>query len=270
LAGVDGLLAIIATPDRALVAFDFDGTLSPIVDEPASARPHPDAPALLRRLAQTVGTVAIVTGRPAAAAADMLGLIDDPPPANLLIVGQYGYETWTPSAGVVPAVEFDAGGVDEVRAALPRLLHELGAPDGTIVEDKGVALAVHVRRTADPDAAMALLTEPLATLADEHRMRLEPGRLVLELRPALVDKGMALTSIAHAADARAVCYVGDDLGDLAAFDVLDRLRSEGRATLEICSGSAEVTELAARADLVVDGPGGVVSWIKDLIEEISR
>jgi trehalose 6-phosphate phosphatase len=117
---------------------------------------------------------------------------------------------------------------------------------------------------------MALLSQPLAALADEHRMRLEPGRLVLELRPTGVDKGVALASIARAADARAVCYVGDDLGDLAAFDALDRLRSEGRATLAICSGSAEVTELAARADLVVDGPAGVVSWIKDLVEEISR
>ncbi|MDQ1494418.1 MAG: trehalose 6-phosphate phosphatase [Actinomycetota bacterium] len=270
LAGADGLRAIIATPERALVALDFDGTLSPIVDDPASARPQPDAPALLRRLARTVGTVAIITGRPAATAAAMLGLVDDPPPANLLVVGQYGFERWTPSAGVVQAVEFDAGGVDEVRAGLPRLLREVGAPDGTVVEDKGVALAVHVRRTADPDAAMSLLTEPLASLAREHRMRLEPGRLVLELRPAGVNKGIALASIAHATDARAVCYVGDDLGDLAAFDALDRLRSEGRATLAICSGSAEVAELAARADLVVDGPGGVVSWLKELIEEITR
>jgi trehalose 6-phosphate phosphatase len=162
LAGADGLRAIIAAPNSVLVAFDLDGTLSAIVDEPASARPEPGASELLRQLARMVGTVAIITGRPAATAAAMLGFVDDSPPPNLLVVGKYGYEAWTPSAGVVPAVEFDAGGVDEVRAALPRLLHELGAPDGTSVEDKGVALAVHVRRTADPDAAMALLSQPLA------------------------------------------------------------------------------------------------------------
>ena len=269
-AGVGGLRAILAAPDRVLVALDFDGTLSPIVDDPASARPHRDAPGLLRQLARVVGTVAIITGRPAATAAAMLGLVDDRPPANLLVVGQYGFETWTPSAGVVPAVGLDAGGVDEARAALPRLLREVGAPDGTAIEDKGVALAVHVRRTADPDAAMSRLTDPLATLAAEHRMRLERGRMVLELRPAGIDKGIALESIAHTIDALAVCYVGDDLGDLAAFDALDRLRSEGRATLAICSGSTEVAELAARADVVVDGPDGVVSWLKGLIEEITR
>ncbi len=61
------------------------------------------------------------------------------------------------------------------------------------------------------------------------------------------------------------CYVGDDLGDLAAFDTLDRLRAAGLATLAVCSGSIEapeVPELAARADLVVDGPHAVADFLE--------
>ena len=60
---------------------------------------------------------------------------------------------------------------------------------------------------------------------------------------------------------KVVVFVGDDLGDLAAFDAVDRFRAEGTPGLLVCSGSTEVTALADRADLVVDGPDGVVSLL---------
>jgi trehalose 6-phosphate phosphatase len=93
----------------------------------------------------------------------------------------------------------------------------------------------------------------------------EPGRFVLELRPAGVDKGQTLLSYAHERSARSICYTGDDLGDLRAFDAVESLRDEGIAGLKVGSRSAEVLEVARRADLVVDGPAGVV----DLLEGIS-
>jgi len=266
-AGVEGLQAILANPVRALVALDFDGTLAPIVAEPALARAHPDASSMLRRLAASIGTVAVVTGRPSEVAASLLGFTAEAPPANVFVVGHYGLETWTPSAGVVRVAGVDLSHIDGVRSALPDLLRDLAAPPGTVIEDKGAAVAVHVRGTDEPREALELLRAPLARLAAEHGLQLEPGRLVLELRPRGTDKGTALASLVHARAAQSVCYVGDDLGDLAAFDALVDLRSAGVAALGVFSGAVnlpEVAEVAARTDLVLAGPPEVVGFLDAL------
>ena len=97
----------------------------------------------------------------------------------------------------------------------------------------------------------------------------EPGRMVVELRPAGADKGGAVRALVAALDPSVVLFVGDDLGDLAAFDAVDEARGEGRPGLLVCSGSEEVTELAGRADLVVDGPAGVVALLSSVVEELS-
>jgi trehalose 6-phosphate phosphatase len=271
-AGVEGLAAIVAKPARALIGLDFDGTLAPMVAEPSTALAHPDASRVLRQLAATVGTVAVVTGRPSEVAATMLGFTAVAPPSNVFVVGHYGLETWTPSAGVVRLAGVDLGPIDVVRSVLPALLRDVQAPAGTAIEDKGASLAVHVRRTDDPHAAMKLLRAPLMHVAALHGLRLEPGRLVFELRPrgtdlGPADKGTALTSLMHARSAQSVCYVGDDLGDRAAFDALVDLRAAGVPALGIFSGSIdlpEVAEVAARADLALAGPGAVVGFLDAL------
>ena len=269
-AGVEGLRALIGEPSTALVAVDFDGTLAPIVAQPGAARPHPQAAAALRTLAASVGAVAVVTGRPAGLAAELLGFTAEPPGANVSVVGHYGLETWTSAAGVVPDAGVGAASsrIDHVRAALPGLLRDVGAPPGTRIEDKGAAVAVHVRETADPHAALALLQAPLQRLADSQGLRLEPGRLVLELRPGGTDKGTALVSLVHTCGARSVCYVGDDLGDIAAFDALDDLRAQGFAALAVFSGTPDepgLAELAARADVQLAGPDAVVAFLEGLL-----
>jgi trehalose 6-phosphate phosphatase len=268
------LNALVAQPRAALVAVDFDGTLAPIVTEPAAARPHHGAPVVLRSLAESIAAVAVVTGRPAGIAAELLGFTVQAPPQNLSVVGHYGLETWTPAAGVVPAAGVDprrSERIDHVRAALPALLREIGAPAGTRIEDKGAAVAVHVRETADPRAALDLLREPLRQLAESEQLRLEPGRLVLELRPGGTDKGTALTSLVDEFSARSVCYVGDDLGDIAAFDALDELRSKGLAALAVFSGVPDepgLADLGARADLHLTGPDAVVAFLEGLLAAV--
>lgn len=267
-AGRDALQGLLAAPARALICLDYDGTLAPIVDDPEQAWPAPGAVDVVRALAHAVGAVAIVTGRPAAVAAAMLGLADDEP-ANLLVLGLYGLQRRTRDGGVELAASFDAGPVQAVRHRLPTLLREVGAPDGVAIEDKGESLAVHVRRAESPDDAFALLHGPLAALAVAHGLRLEPGRMVLELRPDGVDKGMAIARLAAETGATTVCYAGDDLGDLAAFDALDRLREDGVAALKICSGSDEVIELRERADLVFSGPPELVGFLIELAETLA-
>ena len=80
-----------------------------------------------------------------------------------------------------------------------------------------------------------------------------------------MDKGRALRELVRETQVGAVMFVGDDLGDLAAFDAVDQLRHDGIHGLLVCSGSSEVEELAARADLVVDGPSGVSELVADLV-----
>lgn len=262
--GLAGWRALLDDPGSAAVAIDFDGTLAPIVDDPAAARALPAVARTLARLSGAVRTVVIVTGRPASTAAEYAGLRPDPRLDRLVILGQYGRERWDGATGKVhgaPAPE----GLETARVQLPDVLRTADAADA-FVEDKGSAMAVHVRRMPEPAAAMQRLRDPLAALAERCGLRLEPGRLVLELRPPGIDKGTALRGLIEEVGARTVVYAGDDLGDLAAYDAVDELRGEGLAGLLVCAGSDEVTVLAERADLVLDGPHGLVEWLAGLTE----
>jgi trehalose 6-phosphate phosphatase len=262
--GQAGLDAILADPAHALIASDFDGTLSPIVADPAAAFAAPGAASALGRLAAAAGTVAIITGRPAAEAVALGGFAEVD---GLIVLGHYGAERW--QAGVLTAAPA-TDGVAVARRALPGVLAAAGADGGTRVEDKGSALAVHTRRAADPEAELGRLREPLTALAADTGLALEPGRLVLELRPMGSDKGTALRSLTAERGARAVLFCGDDLGDLAAFAAVSELRAEGIPGCAVCSGSTETPRVAEAADLIVDGPPGVVNLLSALAHEVGE
>ncbi|MEV5241015.1 trehalose-phosphatase [Streptomyces cinnamoneus] len=268
-AGRDGLAALLARPERAVVALDFDGTLAEIVPDPEQARAHPAAVPALARLAPHLGSVAVVTGRPAGVAVRYGGFAGVAGLEHLVVLGHYGAERWDAVTGTVHAPAPHPG-VAAVQAELPGVLDESGAWQGTWVEDKGRAIGVHTRRAADPQAAFDALCGPLGELARRHGLIVEPGRLVLELRPPGMDKGVALAEYVRETGATSVLYAGDDLGDLAAFAAVEKLRAEGVHGTLVCSGSAEVAVLAERADLVVDGPVGVVDLLASLADEIER
>ena len=150
------------------------------------------------------------------------------------------------------------------------MLREAGAAAGTWVEDKGEALAVHTRRAADPGAALRALRGPLGELAARLGLAAEPGRLVIELRPPGADKGSALTGLARERAARSVLFAGDDLGDLAAFAAVRALRDAGIPGCAVASRSAECPQVADAADLVVDGPAGVVALLAAIACHLRR
>ncbi len=266
-AGRDALDAILRRPGRTVIALDFDGTLAPIVPDPEQARAHPDAVAALAALAPKVASVAVVTGRPAAVAVRHGGFAGVPGLEHLVVLGHYGAERWDAVTGTVSAPAPHPG-VAAVRAELPGLLDGAGAWQGTWIEEKGRAVAVHTRRATDPQAAFEALRAPLADLAGRHGLIVEPGRMVLELRPPGMDKGVALHDYLKETAAESVLYAGDDLGDLPAFATVEKLRTEGTPGLLVCSGSAEVSELSERADLVVDGPAGVVHLLSTIAEHV--
>jgi trehalose 6-phosphate phosphatase len=262
-AGVAGLAAILDRPAQALIGLDFDGTLSPIVPDPASARVLPEAISALRALAPLVGTIAVVTGRPAQVAV-AYGSLDQVP--GIIVLGQYGRQRWQDGTLTTPP---PPAGLAEARARLPALLAELKVPVGTWIEDKTDALAVHTRRAADPAGALERLRGPLLALAAQTGLRAEPGRMVIELRPHGADKGKTLKELAAIKHRSAVMYCGDDLGDRPAFAALRELRDVGVPGISVLSGSSEVTELAGEADLVVGGPRGVAALLGALAEAIS-
>jgi trehalose 6-phosphate phosphatase len=92
-----------------------------------------------------------------------------------------------------------------------------------------------------------------------------PAKMSLELHPPVaVDKGTVVEELVG--DLGLACYVGDDVGDLAAFDGLDRLAARGCTTLRVAVTTTEsAPALLARADLQVPGPEGALELLRALL-----
>lgn len=268
-AGVAGLAAIVNEPRGALLAFDFDGVLSPIVDDPEQAQALPGIFSTLVSIGQLVSLVTIITGRPVEfiTSRDGFGALTALP--GFMVFGQYGLERWDSVSQKVVAGPPNRD-VVAARQELALLLRQPGIAEGSWLEDKGSAVAVHTRRAADPVGALEMLTEPVYDLALRHHLRVEPGKLVLEIRPHGVDKGDVLREVVTDRRFTSVLYAGDDLGDLSAFVVLDESRKNGMPVVKVCSGSAEAIKVAEAADLVVNGPAGVAELLTDLRIQIEN
>ena len=260
----DGLVAI---AHDVMVGLDFDGTLAPIVEDPAEAVIHPDGPRVLVDLAAQVRVVVVITGRPARQVVELAGLeaVADglAPGARLVVMGQYGNERWDSGSREFTDAE-PPRGLQAFRDELPRLLVAERAQDA-FVEEKGLAVAVHTRRLPDAEEAFLRLEEALADAAERHGLLLEPGRKVLEVRAPGMHKGLAVHAALQEHHAGGVLFAGDDLGDLEAFEAARGLRGQGLPTLLVCSGSTEGEGhevLAEVADLVVPGPEGVLALLR--------
>lgn len=263
--------ALVHEGAHLLVVLDFDGTLSPIVEDPEVALIHEEAPGVLVDLSAQVRAIAVLTGRPARQVL-ALGGLDDVGDAigeagrELVILGQYGNERWSSNARRVISPKPPTG-LASLISDLPRLLRTADAADAW-VEEKGLAVAVHTRRTADPRAAFDRLLPVLTEAARSRNLTIEPGRLVIEVRSSGMDKGVALHQLAREYDARAVVFVGDDLGDVPAFEAVAELRDQGMPALLVCSGSDEESSLHDLADVVVAGPDGVMAFLRTLTADL--
>jgi trehalose 6-phosphate phosphatase len=253
-AGRQALHALLAEPDRALLAVDFDGTLAPIVPRPPQARPLPEAISALGSLAGRLRLVAVISGRSVRDVVALGGLDRIP---GLVVAGNYGLERYAAGRFDIPP---RPSSLTTVRAELEALL--AGAPSGVHLEDKGLALVVHTRTAADPEGALRGLRGPLTSLAARHGLRLQAGRMVLELLSADADKGGTLRRLVEEYRPAALCFAGDDLGDLPAFAALHELDRSGTPGLAVVAASAESPpELLAAADLVVAGPAGIAEFL---------
>lgn len=264
---MDDLAALLREPTRTILGLDFDGTLSPIVPDPDRAYVHPDSVAALRRIAPHVQQVAIITGRPALKAVELGELDRGEGLEHLVVMGQYGVERWDAATGEVVSPPLPEA-IVEVKQALPGLLADAGHPDAWI-EDKGRAVAVHTRRLADPASAFADLMGPVSELAAAHDLHLEPGKDVLEIRASGFDKGDVVRDLVDRLDPAMFVFAGDDLGDIAAYDAVDALKSQGRRTLLVFpEAPGEDSPLAARADVIVEGADGMAKWLTRLADAL--
>lgn len=237
----------------ALIAFDFDGTLAPIVDDPTAAAPFDGVTSTLERLAGRFGEVAVVSGRP-------LEFLERwfPAPSAVTLVGLYGLE----SRRFGEPVDHPTSGVWRETIADVAGLARLHGPEGMDIELKGVSITLHYRRRPDIAADVLAWAEEIAGPAGLHA---RPARMSVELHPPIdEDKGTVLHRLV-AAHSGPVLFAGDDVGDVPALDALGSLRDGGRRTLGVVVMSDETSEdLAALADLRVDGPAAIAAIVATL------
>ena len=196
--------------------------------------------------------MAVVSGRPVAFLGEYL-------PAGIDLSGLYGLESCTD--GVVHEADGVAQWRQVVAAAADRARAE--GPAEMRVEDKGLSLTLHVRTVPERASEVGALA---ATIAAATGLVVRPAKMSVELHPPVdADKGTAVRTLAG--DARCVLYLGDDIGDLPAFAALGDLAAMGHTVVRVVVAGPETPdELIAEADLVVEGPSGVLA----LLEELAR
>jgi trehalose-phosphatase len=196
---------------NVLLATDFDGTIAPIVQDPAAAEMHPAAKTFFERIDSPDVAVAIISGR------DVEDVRARTRGVRAIVAGAHGLECEDADGRVLwtcprPFPEPDP----ELLATLQRA--------GLRVERKKYSMAVHFRGL-DPHGVGDAIN-PFVWWARGERLEVIPGRMVVEARVPGGGKGEALRAIAEHVDAHRVVYAGDDTTD---FDALAYAASHGRA-----------------------------------------
>jgi trehalose 6-phosphate phosphatase len=249
---------LLTDPPRAGLFLDFDGTLAPL----ASTVDDVEVPDSLRRslaaLAASLGTVAVISGRPAEFLARTLSI------PGLMLVGVYGFEEWD-DGGLRrdPAVEPWMNALASARDELARAIAGL---EGVWLKDKGVSVVVHWRHAPDLGRADREMCALVAGAAERSGLRHVRSKWADELLPpAETNKGGVVRRMAARAGLNRLVYAGDDIGDLAAFDAVHELG--GHAIAVAHSGELQAAtphELLSVADLVFSGPEEVGRWLERL------
>ncbi len=240
------------SPGTAGVITDYDGTLAPIVEDHRRAYPFPGTREVVLALASRLALVAVVSGRPLSYLDGQLGRVP-----GLVLVGLYGLEREKDGRqSQLPAALAWREAIDAAARDAER-----EAPEGLEVELKGLTFSLHARRRPE---ALDWATKWADERAAAGGLRVQRGRLSVELLPPVAtDKGTVVEELSSGLDA--VCFFGDDIGDLPAFAAQRRLRSTGMCTVAVGVKSTEQPEeLAMAVDLLVDGPPQAVQLLAAL------
>jgi trehalose 6-phosphate phosphatase len=180
---------------RPLLAFDFDGTLAPIVANPDEAKLRPRTKELLVRLCRLYPAV-IISGRAAADVRERVKSV-----GFLEVIGNHGLEPWRRSDDFAK----------KVRTWLPLLYKRLAAHKGIVIEDKGFSIAVHYRKSREKRLAKDAIYAAAGALMP---LRVVGGHQVVNLLPdGAPHKGIALGAVRDRLGCDTSLYVGDDETD---------------------------------------------------------
>lgn len=189
--------------EKTLLAFDFDGTLAPIVADRDAARMAESTARALREVC-ALYPCAVVSGRTRTDVGGRLG------GANVrYIIGNHGLEGG-------PLLDADLARLhDESAAARDALcagLAGLAGVEGVEIEDKGHSLAIHFRASLRPEHAHELILE--AAAATCPTMRIVEGKCVVNVVPkGAPHKGEAIVYLRNESRSDRVLFVGDDITD---------------------------------------------------------
>jgi trehalose 6-phosphate phosphatase len=262
------LLASLIAPlrensDRSAVLTDVDGTIAPIVSDPAEASVPEGTRRLLRSLAERYALVGCLSGRRALDARRVVGLDE------LAYSGNHGFELLLPGDNDVrPDPSLDGHEQDA-----PRFVNGLDRSElervGIRTEDKGAIVALHWRGAPNEAAAESLAHE-IASEAEWDGLVPHHGRKVLEIRPNVaINKGIAVAALIPARPIDHALYGGDDRTDLDAFTALKTLHEDGELGSAVCIAVASdesPPQVSEAADLTVPGPEGFVRVLEALAE----
>ena len=264
------LCRAVGKPKNVGVFVDFDGTLARIVDDPSDATPVAGAVEALAALAQHVGRVAVISGRPASYLASRLR-----DSGATVLIGLYGLERWDRTTNRVvtqlPLGASEAADRQERRdwgtaVEEAALRAQTAGIQGVVVERKGLTVTLHYRARPSEEAKVRSMA---LALAEQEGLAVHAGKMSVELTPPVgVDKGTAVAELCEGLSA--VIFAGDDTGDLPAFAELERRRSLGVATLSVAVSSEEApADLLRAADVVLDDPAEVVEMLRMIARTFS-
>jgi len=255
------LLKVLAQSPRGL-AFDIDGTLSPIAPTPDEARIYPGVLPLLEQ-AQKYAQVAILTGRSIDDGARMVNL------DGLTYIGTHGLE-WSEGLPWLHPVEITPEALNYYEPGkylLDLVEQHFSELPGVIVQRKRIGGSIHYRLAPDPIQTRQKLISLLEQPAQQVNMSLSEGKLIIEIRvPLPVHKGRAIRQFVQRYNLNAIVFAGDDRTDLDAVTEITRMRKEGLAALSIVVQHHDtLPELLAQADIVVQEVPGMVELFREMV-----
>lgn len=242
---------IASLPRPLLVALDVDGTLAPIVDDPARARVPAEVAARVDALSRAPGVlVALVTGRDAARLDRMI----DAPRAWRVV--EHGRAILAPGGAPAPIDAATRARLDAFESWATETL----APRGARIERKPGSVAVHARELCARDArAGGAVLEDARREARLAGLAPREGRAVVEAAVGHADKGTALAALMSRTGALSVVYAGDDLTDEPAI----ALASERGLGLFV--RSSERPSAPPEASAALPGPEAVAELLEHLV-----
>ncbi|HEY1840431.1 MAG TPA: trehalose-phosphatase [Mycobacterium sp.] len=253
----DGLQALSLAGRHPAVFFDFDGTLSEIVEDPHSARLADGTAEALTSLS-TACPVAVLSGRDLADVRDRIGL------PGIWYAGSHGFELTGPDGAHHQNAEA-AASIPVLADAAAGLTDQLGHIPGVVVEHKRFGVAVHYRNAARD--RVGEVAAAVRSAGQRSALRVTTGREVIELRPNIDwDKGKTLRWVLdyirdnEGSGPLLPIYLGDDITDEDAFDAVD---DDGIAILVRHN---EDGDRATAARYALDDPDRV----RDFTERLAR